>query len=141
DTPAGLEGRRKLIALARAEGATGVAESMLPKLLGSTSFERRRDLPKRVRAMIETAGTAAIVAAVEAMMTRPDSTKDLARISCPTLVVVGEEDLLTPIADAVALQNQTVRSRLVILPEAGHLSNLEVPDGFALALADFLSSN
>jgi 3-oxoadipate enol-lactonase len=141
DTPEGLEGRREMIALARAEGAIGVAESMLPKLLGSTSFERRPDLPKKVRTMIEAAGTAAIVAAIEAMMARPDSTNDLARISCPTLVIVGEEDLLTPVSDAVAMQNQTVRSRLVILPEAGHLSNLEVPDGFALALADFLSSN
>jgi 3-oxoadipate enol-lactonase len=141
DTPEGLEGRRKMIALARAEGAAGVAESMLPKLLGSTSLDRRRDLPKRVRAMIQTASTGAIVAAIEAMMARPDSSTDLPRISCPTLVVVGEEDLLTPVADAVALQNQTTRSRLVILPEAGHLSNLEVPDGFALAVADFLTSN
>jgi pimeloyl-ACP methyl ester carboxylesterase len=91
--------------------------------------------------MIETAGTAAIVAAIEAMMVRPDSSQDLARISCPMLVVVGEEDLITPVADAVTLQNATARSRLVILPEAGHLSNLEVPDGFTLALADFLSSN
>jgi 3-oxoadipate enol-lactonase len=141
DTPEGLEGRRKMIAQARAEGSPGVAESMLPKLLGHTSFERRPDLPPKVRAMIESSTTQGIVAAVEAMMARPDSTRDLSRISCPTLVVVGEEDVLTPATDAAALQNQITRSRLVILPEAGHLSNLEVPDGFALALADFLSSN
>jgi pimeloyl-ACP methyl ester carboxylesterase len=130
-----------MIALARAEGPGGVAQSMLPKLLGKTTFERRPEIPQRVRAMIETAPTQGIIAAVEAMMGRPDSTQDLARISCPTLVVVGEEDVLTPVTDAIALQNQVARSRLVILPEAGHLSNLEVPDGFALALADFLSSN
>lgn len=141
DTPEGLEGRRKMIALAQAEGPSGVAQSMLPKLLGKTSLDRRPDLSPRVRAMIESAPTAGIVAAIEAMMARPDSTGDLARIPCPTLVIVGEEDVLTPVADAVALQNQITRSRLVILPEAGHLSNLEVPDGFALALSDFLSSN
>jgi len=141
DTPEGLDGRRKMIALARAEGSAGVAQSMLPKLLGKTTFERRPEIPHKVRAMIETAGTDGIMAAVAAMMGRPDSTSDLARISCPTLVVVGEEDGLTPVTDAVALQNQIARSRLVILPQAGHLSNLEVPDGFALALADFLSSN
>ncbi|MFL6279651.1 MAG: alpha/beta fold hydrolase, partial [Vicinamibacterales bacterium] len=62
DTPEGLDGRRKMIALARAEGAAGVAASMLPKLLGSTSLERRPDLPKKVRAMIESASAAAIVA-------------------------------------------------------------------------------
>lgn len=141
DTAEGLEGRRSMIARARAEGSRGVAESMLPKLLGKTSLDRRASLPDHVRTMIETASTSALVAALEAMMRRPDSTDDLTRISCPTLVIVGEEDMVTPISDAAALQNQITRSRLVILPEAGHLSNLEVPDGFALALSDFLSSN
>jgi 3-oxoadipate enol-lactonase len=141
DTPDGRDGRRQMIALARTAGAAGVAGSMLPKLLGRTSFERRPDLPLKVRAMIEGSSTEGIVAAIEAMMIRPDSTKDLARISCPTLVVVGDEDVVTPVTDAAALQNQIARSRLVILPQAGHLSNLEVPDGFALALSDFLSSN
>ena len=141
DTAEGLEGRRRMIALARAEGPAGVAESMLPRLLGDTSTERRPDLATKVRAMIGSCRTQGIVAAVEAIMARPDSTQDLARISCPTLVIVGEEDGLTPVSDAVALQNQISRSRLVILPEAGHLSNLEVPDGFALAVSDFLTSN
>jgi 3-oxoadipate enol-lactonase len=141
DTPEGLEGRRRMIALARAEGPRAVAQSMLPKLLGTTSTNRRIDLPEKVRTMIEGASAAGIVGAIEAMMSRPDSTSDLPIIACPTLVIVGEEDELTPVADAAALQNQIARSRLVILPEAGHLSNLEVPDGFALALSDFLASN
>jgi len=141
DTPEGLEGRRQMITMARSQGASGVAQSMLPKLLGKSSHEKRPDLSPRVRAMIERSSTDGIVAAIEAMMARPDSTKDLSRISCPTLVIVGEEDALTPVTDAVALQNQIARSRLVILPQAGHLSNLEVPDGFALAVSDFLSSN
>jgi len=141
DTPEGLEGRRQTIALARAEGATGVATSMLPKVLGKTSSARRPDVVATVRAMIERSATEGIVGAVEAMMARPDRTSDLPRISCPTLVIVGEEDVVTPVADAVAMQNQIARSRLVILPEAGHLSNLEVPDNFTLALGDFLSSN
>ena len=141
DTPEGLEGRRQMIAMARSQGAASVAQSMLPKLLGKSSHDKRPDLSPRVRAMIERSSTDGIVAAIEAMMARPDSTKDLSRISCPTLVIVGEEDVLTPVTDAVALQNQITRSRLVILPQAGHLSNLEVPDGFALAVSDFLSSN
>ncbi|MBW8714193.1 MAG: alpha/beta hydrolase [Acidobacteria bacterium] len=90
---------------------------------------------------MERSPTEGIVGALEAMMARPDRTRDLPRISCPTLVVVGEEDVVTPVADAVAMQNQIARSRLVILPEAGHLSNLEVPDSFTLALGDFLTSN
>jgi pimeloyl-ACP methyl ester carboxylesterase len=141
DTPEGLEGRRKTIAVARAEGPAGVASSLLPKLLGKTSSARRPEVTTTVRAMMERSTTEGIVAAVEAMMDRPDRTSELPGISCPTLVIVGEEDVVTPVADAVAMQNQIARSRLVILPEAGHLSNLEVPDGFTLALGDFLSSN
>ncbi len=119
DTPEGLEGRRRMIARAGAEGPSGVADMMLPKLLGTTSSQLRPDLPAKVRAMIESAGTAGIVAAIAAMMARPDSTPQLARTACPTLVIVGEEDELTPVADAAALQNQIARSRLVVLPLPG----------------------
>jgi 3-oxoadipate enol-lactonase len=141
DTPAGLEGRRQMIDLARTRGAAAVADSMLPKLLGASAAARRPRLADRVRAMIETAPVPAIIGAIEAMIGRPDSRPDLSRIACPTLVIVGEEDVPTPVGDAADMQNQIGRSRLVILPEVGHLSNLEAPDGFALAISDFLASN
>ena len=141
DTPEGVEGRRQMIDLARTGGARAVADSMLPKLLGPSAVRRRPDLADTVRAMIEHAGVPGLVGAIEAMMERPDSRPDLPRISCPTLVIVGEEDVPTPVTDAADMQNQIGRSRLVILPEAGHLSNLDAPDGFALALSDFLASN
>jgi 3-oxoadipate enol-lactonase len=82
-----------------------------------------------------------VAAALEAMMTRPDSTADLATIACPTLVIAGAEDVVTPVGDAEAMQRQIARSRLVVIPAAGHLSNLEAPETFSTALEDFLSSN
>jgi 3-oxoadipate enol-lactonase len=141
DTPEGLEARRQLIELARAEGARAVADSMLPKLLGPSAAKRRPNLAATVRTMIEGASVPGIVGAIEAMIGRPDSRPDLTQIACPTLVIVGDEDVLTPVSDAADMQNEIARSRLVILPEAGHLSNLEAPDGFALAMSDFLTSN
>ncbi len=141
DTPEGLEKRRQMIELARTKGARAVADTMLPNLLGPSAVRRRPDLVGTVRAMIEGASVPGIVAAIEAMIDRPDSRPDLSRISCPTLVIVGDEDVPTPVSDAAEMQNQIARSRLVILPEAGHLSNLEAPDGFALAMSDFLTSN
>jgi pimeloyl-ACP methyl ester carboxylesterase len=141
DTPEGRSGRRKLIESAQTGGAAAVADAMLPKLLGRTSKARRPALMAQVRQMIEREGVGGIVAALEAMLSRPDSTPDLARIACPTLVIVGDEDELTPPADAELMQNHITRSRLVVLPEAGHLSNLEAPDGFTLAVSDFLASN
>jgi 3-oxoadipate enol-lactonase len=141
DTAQGREGRRKMIELARTRGPAAVADAMLPKLLGSTTKERRPALLAQVREMIERERVEGIVGALDAMLARPDSTADLARISCPTLVMVGDEDEITPVADAEIMQNHISRSRLVVLPEAGHLSNLEAPDGFTLALSDFLASN
>jgi pimeloyl-ACP methyl ester carboxylesterase len=91
--------------------------------------------------MIEGQRVEGIVAALQAMMARPDSTPDLERIAVPALVIVGSEDELTPTSDAELMQNHIPRSRLVVLPEAGHLSSLEAPDGFTLAVADFLASN
>ena len=141
DTPEGRDARRAMIELAHAKGPPAVADAMIPKLLGATTARKRPALAADLRRMIEGTRVEGIVAAIEAMLERPDSTPDLADISFPTLVVVGAEDLLTPVADATAMQNQIDRSRLVILPEVGHMSNLESPDGFTLALSDFLASN
>jgi 3-oxoadipate enol-lactonase len=141
DTPEGRDGRRRMIEAAQARGSAAVAEMMLPKLLGRTTRTRRPSLAPQVRQMIEREQVEGIVGALEAMMARPDSTPDLARIACPTLVIVGDEDELTPVTDAGTMQDRIARSRLVVLPQAGHLSSLEAPDGFTLAVSDFLSSN
>jgi 3-oxoadipate enol-lactonase len=141
DTPEGQEARRKMIELVRASGPSAVADQMLPKLLGATSARTRPELVPQVRRMIESTSVSAIAGAIDAMLGRPDSTSDLARIAYPVLIVVGEEDVLTPVADAKSLDLRITRSSLVVLPEAGHLSNLESPDAFSRALADFLGSN
>ena len=72
------------------------------------------------------------------MMERPDSTPDLPRIACATLVVAGEVDEVTPVADAERMQQGIPRSTLTILEGAGHLSNLERSSQFSRALDDFL---
>jgi pimeloyl-ACP methyl ester carboxylesterase len=141
DTPEGRDGRRRMIEAVQARGSAAVADIMLPKLLGKTTRERRPALVPHVRQMIEREEVGAIVGALEAMIARPDSTADLSRIACPALVIVGDEDELTPTVHAETMQNHIARSRLVVLPEAGHLSSLEAPDGFTLAVSDFLSSN
>jgi pimeloyl-ACP methyl ester carboxylesterase len=141
DTPEGREGRRKMIELVRAHGASALADEMLPKLLGSTTRRMRPAVVAAVRQMIESASVEALTGALEAMLERPDSTNDLPAISWPALVIVGAEDTITPLADAESMQVGIARSRLVLLPAAGHLSNLETPDAFSKAVADFLQSN
>ncbi len=132
------EGRRKMIETVRTKGASAVADEMLPKLLGASSQRDRPALAAEVREMIERNRPETIAGAVEAMLGRPDSRPLLAQVAVPTLVICGEEDVLTPPADSKALHDGIRGSRLVTLPSAGHLSNLEVPEAFSSALQTFL---
>ena len=81
----------------------------------------------------------AIRGAIHRMMHRPDSTALLPQITVPTLVIVGEEDELTPPEDSRRIAEAVPGATLVTIPGAGHLSNLEQPDAFNAALTAFLA--
>ena len=140
DTEEQKAGRRKMIATVREQGPPAIADEMLPKLLGATSHRERPSLAGTVRAMIEGNSADAIAGALEAIMGRPDSTPLLRSITVPTLVLCGDEDVLTPPSDSEALHRGIRGSRFAILPGAGHLSNIEVPQLFSHALNECLSS-
>jgi 3-oxoadipate enol-lactonase len=133
--------RASMRALLAREGVSAIADHMIPRLVAERVVQEQPDVVRRVRAMIESSAPRAVDAALEAMMTRPDSTADLARVSCATLVVVGKEDAVTPVTEADAMHRAIERSVLVTLPEAGHLSNLERPEAFSRALVDFLAAH
>jgi pimeloyl-ACP methyl ester carboxylesterase len=84
------------------------------------------------------APVAGIVGALDAMMTRPDSTPSLATIDVPTLIIVGEEDTLTPPTEAHAIHEKIRGSRLEVIAESGHISNLERPAAFTHVLCEFV---
>jgi pimeloyl-ACP methyl ester carboxylesterase len=125
DSAEGRAGRDRMIDVARRDGAAGIAREMTPKLLGETTRRERPDLADAVAHMIERNPPEALIAALEAMKARPDSTPLLASIRCPTTVVWSEEDTVIPRADAEAMHAAIAGSRMVVLPRAGHLSNLE----------------
>jgi len=112
---------------------------MIPKLLGQTTRASRPAVEAQVRALVLASSSEAIAGGIRALMTRPDSTPLLAGIHVPTLIVVGDEDTLTPPSAAEELHRAIGGSELVRIPAAGHLSNLEQPDLFNAALAAFLS--
>jgi 3-oxoadipate enol-lactonase len=141
DTPEGRANRAKMRDLLRDRGPSAIADRMLPVLLGATTRRERPDLVDHARRLIEANPPAAIDQALAAMMGRPDSTTDLARISSPVFVIAGEEDEVIPVTESEALQRAIARSMLTVLPGAGHLSCLEQPEPFAKALTDFLTSN
>jgi len=138
DTPEGLEARQNLLALVNERGANAVAEQMIPKLLGETTRAAKPEVVDHVRGLIRSNATEAIAGGIRALMSRPDSTPQLASIHVPTLIVVGEQDVITPPSAAEEMQTRIAGAQLVRIPEAGHLSNLEQPGAFNAALARFL---
>jgi 3-oxoadipate enol-lactonase len=138
DTPEGIAGRTRLLQLVQDKGAPAVADEMVPKLLGDTTRATQPAVVERVRSLALASSADAIAGAIRALMTRPDSTPLLAAIHVPTLIVVGDEDTLTPPSAAEAMHRAIAGSELVRIPQAGHLSNLERPDVFTAALAGFL---
>jgi len=139
DTPAATQGRTEMLALVRAKGASAVAEQMLPRLLGESTRRERPEIVQRARDLILANSTEAIAGAILALRDRPDSTPLLETIRCPTLIVVGDEDALTPPELSEGMQHAIPGAELVVIPRAGHLSNLEQPEEFNRALARFLA--
>jgi pimeloyl-ACP methyl ester carboxylesterase len=138
DTPEAVENRKRMIALAQQKGPAAIADEMIPKLLGDTTRSSHPDVVERVRSLIRSSSSAAISGAITALMTRPDSTPVLASIHCPTMILVGEEDTLTPIAMSRDLQRDIAGSELAVIRKAGHLASLEQPAAFNAELARFL---
>lgn len=138
DTQEGVEGRKRMLALLAEKGPAAIADEMLPRLLGETTRLTKPGVEQSVRSMVLSNSPQAIAGAITALMTRPDSTPMLSSIHCPTLVVVGDEDTLTPPPLSKSLQEAIGGASLAVVPEAGHLSNLEQPDAFNGAVAQFL---
>ena len=126
--------RRELAEKVRERGSGVVVESP-PPLLSPGAPE---DLWERVRGWIARQPADSIARAALGMAERPDSRPDLPRIDVPTTVVVGSEDTLTPPALSEAMAVRIPDAEMAVLEGAGHLSNLEDPDGFLEALRGLL---
>lgn len=138
DTPEARQGRFAAAQTAHRQGVGAIADAMVPRLLSPASVQGRPDLVQRVRAIIESMPVTGIAADLMAMAQRPDSTPLLPEIRCPTLIIVGEEDAITPVADSQLMAERIPGAQLVTIPGAGHLANLEQPEAFNRAVRDFL---
>jgi pimeloyl-ACP methyl ester carboxylesterase len=136
DSPEARAARDRMLAILERDGPDGVAREMLPKLTGQTSQRLQPDLHDAIRQVIVGNTPAGIAAAIGAMKDRPDSTALLGAVACPTTIICGVEDVITPPAESEAMQREIPGSRLVLLPEAGHLSNLENAEAFTAALVE-----
>jgi len=140
DGPEARENRDDLAAVAQSEGARAVAERLLPRLVGRSTQQTQPHLVEQIREMMAQAPTAGIVGALLAMRDRPDATPLLGAIGLPTLVVVGQEDELTPPSLAREMAGAIPSAALRIIPGAGHLSPLEAPTAVTRVCAEFLEA-
>ncbi len=131
--------RKAMLNVLEHDGPQGVARDMMPRLLGATTREHNPDAEETVRLLIKRQSPSAIRDAVVRMMERPDATPLLATITVPTLVIVGEEDVLTVPAESEALAAALPNASLVRISGAGHLSNLEQSMAFEASIEDFLA--
>jgi pimeloyl-ACP methyl ester carboxylesterase len=137
DTPEAAEKRKASIALARAGKLAEINEALWPVLVHK---DRQGDvaLKKIAGDMTLMAGAAAFARQQTAILTRPDSRPGLPAIACPTLVLVGDGDQLTPPHLSEEMAGLIPGSTLVVVPQCGHLSTLERPEAVTQALAAWM---
>lgn len=137
DTPDQIAAREKLITMAEAGKLNEVVDTLAPRFLHR---DRRNDeaLNRVIRDMAADTGPEAFVRQEKAIISRRDLRPLLSTIRCPTLVLVGEGDELTPPELAKEIAAGISGSRLVVVPECGHLSTLEKPEAVNSALAEWL---
>ena len=127
---------------AREVAAVGMGpfvEGGIPRMFGRKTLAERPDLVERYRRMVGPARPSAVVAALQGLASRPDVTSVLRNVRCPTLVVVGSEDVVTPPSDARLIAEAVPGAELEIIEGVGHLANMEAPEHFNRVLLDFLT--
>jgi len=139
DTPEAAQGRREQIGRVGSEGVQPMADAMIGKLFAPRTLDQQTELVKRMRETMLAANPTGVVAALEALATRPDVSDYLPKITCPTLVVVGEHDAISPVAEMRTLAAAIPDAEFVVLEDSGHMSPLENPRAFNAALDGFLN--
>jgi pimeloyl-ACP methyl ester carboxylesterase len=137
DTPEQSEARRAQIALANGGRLSEALDAMFPRLVHPKhrNDERVRQVLYQMSADV---GVEGFVRQQLANIGRPDSRPGLSAIRCPTLVLVGDSDELTPPDRAAEIANGIAGARLVTVPESGHASTVEQPEYVTRALMEFL---
>lgn len=141
DTPETRQTRRESSDRVMTEGTGFLAESMPEKMFSSTSRQNRPDLIEETRQVICRGSPMGISAALLGMAARPDVTEWLPRIQSPVLLIVGEEDVVSPPAEMQAIADAIPNARIEIIPHSGHLAPLENPQCVNRVIREFLQQS
>lgn len=138
DSPEGKANRDAGIKNVREHGVAFIVDNTLPKLVSPVTFASNQPLVNTIHDIMMETSANGVVGALQGMRDRPDSTPLLSQVECPSLIIHGADDQQIPVAEAETMHQHLPGSRLVIIPEAGHLPNMEQPDVFNQAVREFL---
>jgi pimeloyl-ACP methyl ester carboxylesterase len=140
DTPAGRQARSDQQALVEERGdVTPLVDGLLTKVLAEAG-PRHAEVGATLGDMMRSTAPAGWIGALEAMKQRRDQTDLLPSIAVPTLVVVGEGDAIAPVDVAEAMAKAIPGAQFEVVPDAGHVANLENPEVFNRAFSEFLTT-
>jgi 3-oxoadipate enol-lactonase len=140
DTSEAAAVRRETAAKVLRDGPAPLVKTMLPKLFGPATVKDRPEVVESLQRVMAGTDPRAIAAASRGMAERPDVTAMLPEIDCPTLVIVGSDDAISPPAEMRPIAAAIPGARFVEIPDAGHMTPLEDPSAVNAALVEFLGS-
>jgi 3-oxoadipate enol-lactonase len=140
DTSEGRAGRLQAAAEVMERGTEPFFDSMLPKLLGKTTHRSRPDRVEGALRMMQKMSAENVAMVQPGMAERPDSVETLKAINVPTLLVTGDEDVLTGMADAELMRQNIPGSQMRVIAKAGHYSPWEQPEEVGKLVRQFLDT-
>ncbi|MFI5801933.1 alpha/beta fold hydrolase [Streptomyces sp. NPDC051561] len=140
ETDEGKAFRNGLADRVLAEGMDGYAGEVIDKMLADYNVAAMPEVAARVLDMMRATDPRGAAAALRGRAERPDYGDTLAAVRTPVLIVVGRDDVYTPVAAAEAIHRLVPHATLTVIEKAGHLPGVEQPDAFNATLLDFLTT-
>ena len=140
DSKEGREKRFKTIEKINAEGLEKFAEGFVQNMFWRETLENNKELVDRVKQMITSQKKETVTGALKALAGRKETCNGIKSLKIPALIICGKEDTVTPLSQSELLNNSIPGSRLQVIENAAHLSNLEKPNEFNRILVEFLTT-
>ncbi|MEI7907761.1 MAG: alpha/beta fold hydrolase, partial [Bacteroidota bacterium] len=131
--------RANQIKFIQANGMKYYAQDYVKIVFAPASFEAHAEAIKSMQSIVERTAPASIFGTLLALAARTDTTNALPNIKCPTLILVGDKDTLTPAASSQSMKENIPGAEMFIIPNAGHISNMENPAEFNKHLVSFVT--
>ena len=139
DTNEGKVKRMNSIKFVQQNGMKFYAQDYVKIVFAPPAFDQRAEAVKAIQSIVERTAPLSIFGSLIALAARTDTTAHLANITVPVTILVGEKDTVTPVAAAQQMKDRIKGAEMFVIPNAGHMSNLENPTEFNKHLTDFVA--